>query len=63
MKKYNGYMVPSRGKNVKGKYKCTSCGKVLEPKDAYCYVDPNNFAITNNAPPYCRECYREKYGE
>lgn len=49
-------------KSIKDKYICSACGIVLEAKDAYCYVDPNNFAITNNSLPYCRECYREKYG-
>ena len=63
MKKYNGYMIPTHNKRVRDKYICATCGKVLEPKDAYCYVDANNFAITNNAPAYCRSCYKEKYGE
>lgn len=41
---------------------CTACRKILTPSTAFYYVDGCNFAITASAPPYCRECYREKYG-
>ena len=63
MKRNNGYMTPRNRKNIKNKYICAMCGKELEAKEAYCYVDENNCAITQNALPYCRECYRIKYGE
>lgn len=47
---------------VQKEYKCADCKKKLLPKEAYCYVDENNFAITNNARPYCLECYKKRYG-
>ena len=46
----------------KKQYVCTCCKKSLAPKEAYCYVDENNGAITRNARPYCKECYIKRYG-
>lgn len=63
MKKHNGYMIPTRRRKIPKKFICATCGKSLTPKEAYCYVDPNNCAITDNALPYCRECYKKKFGE
>ena len=51
-----------RAKKIKDKYVCTTCKKVLAPKEAYCYCDPNNEAITMHAAPYCKDCYIKKYG-
>lgn len=63
MKKHNGYMIPKTRSRVQSKYICTECKKELSPAEAYFYVDSCNYAITENAKPYCRECYRERYGE
>ena len=63
MKKFNGYMAPRTRRKVKDKYICSACKKELTPSEAYFYCDADNYAITENAPPYCRECYRNVYGE
>ena len=39
---------------------CCVCGKKLKPNEAYYYVDGCNFAITNNAKPYCKDCKKER---
>ena len=63
MKKYGAMMYPGhKGKKVT-KCTCNKCGKELTPNTAFYYVDECNWAITNNAPPYCRECYKEVYGK
>lgn len=49
-------------KSKKEHYKCKECGKDLCGKHAYLYVDESNISITNNSPPYCKECYIKKYG-
>lgn len=64
LKRNNGYMTPRSTKRSTPKsYSCARCGKELLPKDAYFYVDGCNFAITENAPAHCRECYKEVYGK
>lgn len=62
MKRINGYMVPKYKSSAKKIYYCSCCKKRLLPNEAYCYVDPNNFAITMNSSAYCKECYIDKYG-
>jgi hypothetical protein len=62
MIKRNGnmlYVKPKRS-NYK-KCKCNKCGKELTPSTAYYYVDGCNCAITENAPPHCKECYIKTY--
>lgn len=61
MKKINGMIYPKRPRKAAKKYKCNKCGKELTPATAYFYVDSCNFAITENAPPYCIECYKIVY--
>lgn len=61
MKRNNGYMAPKLERERKTKYTCADCGKLLAPAEAYCYVDPNNYAITKNAKPYCLDCYKRRY--
>lgn len=62
MKRIGNMMYVEKPKKA-GKCNCTTCGKSLSPEMAYYYVDGCNCAITNNAPPYCKECYIEKYGK
>ena len=58
MRKNNGMIYPKiPNEKVKEKYICSKCRKQLTPKEAFFRVDPNNYAIINNAPPYCKECY------
>lgn len=40
---------------------CTKCGNLFCGQHIYTYVDGNNRSITENAPPYCEECYKETY--
>lgn len=61
MKKVHGMMYPKKAKKNKN-CTCTKCGKELTPATAYYYVDGCNCAITNSAPPYCKECYKVVYG-
>lgn len=63
MKRYGEMMYPRLKRRAAKKITCAKCGKELTPSTAYHYVDGCNCAITNNAPPFCRECYRETYGE
>lgn len=64
MKKIGGMMYPKqRARRTQKSYVCKKCGKVLTPSEAYFYVDSCNCAITENSPAYCRECYKERYGE
>ena len=63
MKRNNGYMYPTQKNKIASKYTCSLCGKELLPKEAYCYVDANNFAITQNARAYYKNCYKKKYGD
>lgn len=63
MRKYNGYMIPKVKRTAQNKYVCVMCGKDLDAKSAYFYVDSCNCAITENSKPYCLDCYRRKYGE
>ena len=64
MKKYGCMMYPKHiNKKATKCIICKKCGKELTPATAFYYVDGCNCAITNNAPAYCRECYREVYGE
>ena len=63
MIKRNGnmlYVKPKRN-NYKN-CKCVKCNKELTPSTAYYYVDGCNCAITDNAPPHCKECYIGTYG-
>lgn len=62
IKRINGYMTPRTKKAAPKSYTCALCGKQLEPKDAYFYVDGCNCAITDSALPYCIKCYADKYG-
>lgn len=62
MKRVNGMMYPKAKRKTKNEYICSMCGKKLTPSTAFFYVDSCNFAITENSPPLCRECYEEKYG-
>ena len=63
MRKFNGmmYVKHKRTKPIK-KLTCHKCSKELTPDIAYYYVDGCNCAITDSAPPYCRECYKIVYG-
>ncbi len=63
MRKNNGYMIPKVKRKTADSYVCSGCGKTLSPRDAFFYVDSCNCAITDNSKPFCRECYRIKYGE
>lgn len=63
MKKYGGMMYPQHKSRTVKKLICAKCKKELTPETAFYYVDSCNCAITNNAPSFCRECYRETYGE
>lgn len=59
--KRNGYMMYA--KNITTNIKnvcCCICGKKLTLDKAYYYVDGCNFAITNNAKPYCKDCKDKK---
>lgn len=61
--KRNGHMMYAKHKTAKYKTVCCCvCGKELTPDKAYYYVDGCNFAITNNAKPYCKDC-KDKKGE
>ena len=62
MKKVGSMMYPKGRKNTTTECACTKCGKELTPAAAFYYVDSCNFAITNSAKPYCKECYIETYG-
>ena len=61
MKRAQGMMYPKKAKK-NGNCTCTKCGEKLTPATAYYYVDGCNCDITNNAPPYCKECYKAVYG-
>lgn len=61
MKKRNGMMYADRKRSKNTVVKCNKCGKELTPDKACYYVDGCNFAITNNSPAYCFECYKETY--
>lgn len=61
IKRTNDYMMPRTKKSAPKSYICSKCKQELLPKDAYFYVDGCNYAITDNALAYCRECYREVY--
>lgn len=63
MKRVSNMMYPRRRTSKPKKYICNKCGKELTPSTAYFYVDGCNCAITDNAPPYCRECYKSVYGK
>lgn len=54
-------MYANKPRKAAKKCKCTKCSKELTPETAFYYVDSCNYAITNNAPPYCYECYKETY--
>lgn len=62
MKRRGSMMYPKSGKRTPQKCNCTKCGQELTPATAYYYVDSCNFAITNSAQPYCRECYIQTFG-
>jgi hypothetical protein len=62
MKKYRGMMYPKNKRRAATKCVCTTCGKELTPTTAFYYVDGCNCAITENAPPFCYDCYVLKYG-
>ena len=63
MKKFGGMMYPEhKARKAQKNLQCNKCKKELTPATAYYYVDSCNCAITQNAPPYCRECYIEMYG-
>ena len=62
MKKYGGMMYPNRKRRAAPKrITCAKCKKELTPATAYSYVDGCNCAITNNAPEYCLDCYKQIY--
>lgn len=63
MKRVNGMMYPRRRAPKTKKYTCNKCDKELTPSTAYFYVDACNCSITDNAPPYCIECYKLVYGK
>lgn len=63
MKRAGYMMYPKPMRKTPSKHKCAKCGKALTPAQACYYVDGCNCAITQNAPAYCRECYRAVYGE
>ena len=59
--KRNGHMMYAKQKTENHKTVCCCvCGKTLTPDKAYYYVDGCNFAITNNAKPYCKDCKDKK---
>lgn len=60
MKRICGFTYPPYSRKSQKKYICHGCGKVLDAKEAYFSVDGNNYAITANAPPYCKECCDER---
>lgn len=62
MKKYGGMMYPAHRPRKAGKLQCYKCKRELTPATAFYYVDSCNCAITNNAPPYCKDCYIATYG-
>ena len=66
VKKYGkaggGMMYPKQKQHKAARLKCFKCGAELTPATAYHYVDSCNCAITNNAPPHCRDCYIATYG-
>lgn len=62
VKRYGDMMYPKNGRRNNKKCTCVKCKKKLTPRTAYYYVDGCNAAITNNAPPYCEDCYRETFG-
>ena len=57
MKKIKNVMPKNRFHGV-----CELCGKKIGLDESYCYVDENNYAITNNSPYLCLDCYKKKYG-
>ena len=63
MKRVSNMMYPRRRTSKNKKYTCHNCGKELIPSTAYFYVDGCNCAITDNAPPYCKACYKLVYGK
>ena len=42
---------------------CCNCKVKLCESHTYYYVDGNNICITNNSLPYCKSCYKKKYGD
>ena len=56
MKKVGSMMYAKSKANKSKTVNCCICGKTLTPSKAYYSVDGNNFAITNNAKPYCKNC-------
>ena len=62
MKKVGSMIYPQNKKSKIKKCNCEKCGKDLTPAEAYYYVDSCNFAITQNAKPYCRACYKIVFG-
>ena len=63
MKRVNGMMYSKTKRKTAKEYICSMCGEKLTPSTAFFYVDGCNFAITENSPPLCRECYRKKYNK
>ena len=60
--KRSGYMMYPKMKRTKQKtVPCHRCGKPLTPAEACYYVDSCNYAITQNAPAHCVECYKAVY--
>lgn len=62
MKKVGGMMYPKNKRQKSSKCTCTRCKKELTPATAFYYVDSCNCAITQNAPPFCYDCYLIEYG-
>ncbi len=62
MKKIGGMMYPKQKQRKTGQLQCNKCKKMLTPPTAFYYVDSCNCAITDNAPPHCKECYIATYG-
>lgn len=61
MKRYGHMMYPKRRKASAKPVPCDKCKKMLSPSEACYYVDGCNTAITDNSPPYCKECYQATY--
>ena len=62
MKRAGSMLYPRKQNNKLENCNCEKCKKELTPSEAYYYVDGCNCAITQNAKPYCRECYKIVFG-
>ena len=56
------YKMPRKYSTIrKFKGKCERCEKQISEKEAFCYVDGNNIAISYNSPYLCKQCYEKSY--